>query len=129
MNKSSIMTSAWVSAKLGARRFGGSPKEYFPAALKQAWKAYKIRQAIYEERMGYDKENNTITPEKWIAEITGTHPVYKLDRKFINGQKTVKLENDKIYNWVGYKGENHFGKIVDGKLQLLAKEEVLELVS
>lgn len=36
-----VMSKAWNIASEGARRFGGSSKEYIAAALKEAWKAIR----------------------------------------------------------------------------------------
>ncbi|WP_421782587.1 hypothetical protein [Kiloniella litopenaei] len=32
-----IFTVAWMASKVAARKFGGSPKEYFAQALKNEW--------------------------------------------------------------------------------------------
>lgn len=41
MKTKAIMTMAWKLARHGAKKFGGSVKLYFAAALKAAWKSYK----------------------------------------------------------------------------------------
>lgn len=37
MTKSTLFKNAWTFAKQGAKKFGGSAKEYFAEALKKAW--------------------------------------------------------------------------------------------
>lgn len=37
MNTSKIMKAAWIIARDGATKFGGSAKSYFAAALRMAW--------------------------------------------------------------------------------------------
>lgn len=38
MSMSILMKNAWAAARNGAKKHGGSPKEYISEALKQAWK-------------------------------------------------------------------------------------------
>lgn len=72
----------------------------------------------------------------WVAEIVGTHPVYKLDRKFINedesgaGWKAWNLEENKIYciNPSANKKDQYFVVLVDGTLNELTKGQVEEMV-
>lgn len=72
----------------------------------------------------------------WVAEVTGTHPIYKLNRSFIEatesdaGWKAWELEENKIYciNLNANKKEQHFLTLVDGVLNELTKEQVEEMV-
>jgi len=40
-NLSRLLTKAWMTAKLAARRFGGSPRVYIAETMRQAWLAEK----------------------------------------------------------------------------------------
>lgn len=68
----------------------------------------------------------------WVAEIVGTHPKYKLDRKFIDadesgaGWAAWDLEEDKIYCICETK-EQHFVKVENETLVELTKNEVEEM--
>ncbi|QGH03525.1 hypothetical protein [Streptococcus dysgalactiae] len=68
----------------------------------------------------------------WVAEIVGTHPKYKLDRKFIdadeNGAGWVawNLEEEKIYCICESK-EQYFVKVENETLVELTKKEVEEM--
>lgn len=134
-NKSKIMKKAWNIAWKLSNKHGGNEVEYLSIALKQAWEVAKAEQRIKEDRLGYDKEEGTITPanavtggrRSWIAEITGMHPQYKFNRSFIN-EETVELEEGKIYSWTGYEG-NVFGRLVNNNLELLESEDVEVLVA
>lgn len=71
----------------------------------------------------------------WVAEIVGTHPVYKLDRKFIDedesgaGWKAWNLEENKIYciNPNTSKKEQLFVTVENEELIELSKEQVEEM--
>lgn len=71
----------------------------------------------------------------WVAEIVGTHPVYKLDRKFIDedesgaGWKAWNLEENKIYciNTNTSKKEQLFVTVENEELIELSKEQVEEM--
>lgn len=71
--------------------------------------------------------------EAWVAEIVGTHPTYKLDRKFIDeddkgaGWKAWDLEEGKIYCLCEAK-EQYFVTLKNGELNELTKKQVEELV-
>ncbi|CRR08301.1 TPA: hypothetical protein SVB51_001866 [Streptococcus equi subsp. equi] len=68
----------------------------------------------------------------WAAEIVGTHPIYKLNRKFIDaddkgpGWKAWDLEEGKIYCIFEY--SQHFVKVENETLVELTKKEVEEIV-
>lgn len=72
----------------------------------------------------------------WVAEIVGTHPTYKLDRKFIEeddkgaGWKAWDLEENKIYciNPNANKKDQYFVKLENGELNELTKLQVEEMV-
>lgn len=87
-----VMTRAWEIAKVGVKRFGGSVKEYFAQALVIAWAETKIPATVEWELPADSRKSRT-----WMARITGTHPVYKLDRKFINPDGEDKY-GDKLFD-------------------------------
>lgn len=68
----------------------------------------------------------------WVAEIVGTHPTYKLDRKFIDadesgaGWKAWNLEENKIYCVCESKTQ-YFVKVENEALVELTKNEVEEM--
>lgn len=49
----------------------------------------------------------------WVAEITGTHPVYKLDRKFLNGKVDYKDSSSTANRGVFYNYVLESGKIYE----------------
>lgn len=65
----------------------------------------------------------------WVAEVVGTHPIYKLNRKFIDeddngiGWKAWNLEENKIYCVCETK-EQYFVTLKNGELNELTKKEV-----
>ncbi|ETK25823.1 hypothetical protein ERIC1_2c00110 [Paenibacillus larvae subsp. larvae DSM 25719] len=91
-----VMKKAWEIAKEGVKKFGGKVTEYFAEALRMAWKIAKYIAAHAELTIPAD----TRKCRTWVARITGTHPVYKLNREFINhdhddeyGDKVFRLAN------------------------------------
>ena len=46
MDRRQIFRTAWTIARDGAARFGGSAKQYFSAALRQAYKAARAAKAL-----------------------------------------------------------------------------------
>lgn len=94
--------------------------------------SWEMEQAIVNDtiELSYSKRQGV-----WVAEITGTHPTYKLDRKFIeadedNGTvKTWKIEEGKIYcicPSTKYK-DQYFVKLENGELNELTKHQVEEI--
>src|SRR5690625_5321565 len=78
MNKK-VMVRAWEIAREGQSKFGGSVVEYLSESLKIAWAEQSQEEAkVYEATLPINNDR------LWIAEITGTHPRYKLDRQFLN---------------------------------------------
>lgn len=94
------------------------------------------------ERLGYDPKEQMIDCTKgptsgfksWIAEIKGTHPTYKFDRKFLrnetygDGTFGICLKEGTIYNWTAYK-KNVFGRLQNGVLEILDEKEVNEILA
>lgn len=86
-----VMVRAWEIAGAAVKRFGGTVREYFTQALAMAWAEAKAPKCAEVELAADTRKFRT-----WIAKITGTHPVYKLDRKFLN-QDTADEYGTKIF--------------------------------
>lgn len=86
------MTRAWEIAREGQGKFGGKVKEYIAQALVMAWA--ELREA--KEKVEIEVKGSTKRVKTWLAEITGKHPQYVLDRDF--------LEPDEFDKW----GDKHF---------------------
>ena len=53
-NLSCVLRRAWDHARIGARRFGGTVRQYLPEAMRQAWAAEKkaaAERVAMEERV------------------------------------------------------------------------------
>lgn len=90
MSKSEIFKKAWVLAKAGAVRFGGSSKDYFAASLK----------IVYATPSTFvlDVASSNHKPA-WCALITGLDKRYGFKREFVNGGNGHWELSDGIYNW------------------------------
>ncbi|GIO36185.1 hypothetical protein J41TS12_10460 [Paenibacillus antibioticophila] len=86
-----VMVRAWEIAKAAVKRFGGNVRDFFAQALAMAWAEVKAPKCAKVELAADTRKFRT-----WIAAITGTHPIYKLDRKFLN-QDTTDEYGDKIF--------------------------------
>lgn len=111
-----VMVRAWEIARTAVLEFGGKVKEYFAQALAMAWKEVKARVENFEITLNAD----TKKCRTWLAQIVGTHPVYKLDRKFLvkdwddeYGNKVFCL-NDGYYESFNGKRKQLF-KVVGGE--------------
>jgi len=124
--KKQIMKRAWEIAKQGQNKFGGKVSEYLSAALKMAWE--ESRKVTLTTTPGSRKHKS------WIAEIAGTHPKWKLDRKFIDAvdenmmDKTFELENGKVYE-VCDAGDREFIQVANGEIEYLEYAEVTAMVA
>lgn len=99
-----VMVRAWEIAREGQKKFGGNVREYFAIALKMAWSETK-----HTKKVSFEIRHQPSGGKEWVAEITGRHPKYKFERKFINasqrnwsssgktGRTTFSLEEGKIY--------------------------------
>ena len=47
ISKSELLKNAWIIARVGVERFGGTPRDYFASALKLAWADARIPQGKY----------------------------------------------------------------------------------
>lgn len=124
--KKHVMTRAWEIAKTGAKRFGGNAKEYFAAALRMAWAEFKSAAAIVE----WDLPADTRKCRTWMARITGTHPVYKLERQFLNPDGEDKY-GDKLFDltrgyYEAYNGKHrYFIQVIKGKATKVERHVVM----
>lgn len=119
-----VMKRAWEIAKAGASKFGGKSKEFFRQALIMAW-AEKRRPVKAEVELPADTKKY----RTWLAAITGTHPTFKLDRKFLNPDTTDSWGDKIFYLTDGFYESNdckrrHFIQVVNGIVTRVEKEEV-----
>ncbi|MBO2943599.1 hypothetical protein JJQ72_06355 [Paenibacillus sp. F411] len=86
-----VMVRAWEIAKAAVVKFGGKVKEFFARALAMAWAEVKAPKYTEVELKADTRKHRT-----WMAQIVGTHPTFKLDRKFLNEDGTDEF-GDKIF--------------------------------
>lgn len=130
LDRQYIMIRAWNIAKRAEVKFRGKASEYFAMALKMAWAEYRLAKAPKAEiTIDADTRRN----KTWVAAITGTHPVYKLNRQFLNpyyienDEKIFKL-NDGLYEI--YDGRRRFFiQVTNGTFEVVEKEFVTEVVA
>lgn len=65
-----------------ARTFEGAWTARMSLALRQAWAEARAPKTVVVELRAPNRKNKT-----WVAAITGPHPTYKLDRKFVNADR------------------------------------------
>ena len=122
-----VMTRAWEIAREGVKKFGGKVKEYFAQALVMAWA--EIKKGV--EKVELELSGDTRRWKTWVAAIVGKHPIYKLDRKFINpyevdqyGDKIFRLENG-FYELQNHK-QRMFIEVTNGSYEIVEKSYVME---
>ncbi|WP_054955030.1 hypothetical protein [Paenibacillus dakarensis] len=125
-----VMTVAWKIARRGATIFGGSAKDYFAEALKQAWTNIKAAKA----RVTFELAADTRKTRTWLAQIVGTHPVYKLERKFLNadyanedGDKVFRLNNG-FYEYNNGRGRAII-EVANGEYRVVEQSDVLAAIA
>lgn len=104
MSMKVLMKNAWATAKNGAKKFGGSAKEYFAEALKQAWKLKRQFEGLEKgmERVLEVKQwfmnKNFSSNEQFIAENSYQNDVVKETEKAVQ----IKFSSDygKMVKWV-----------------------------
>jgi|SRR5699024_2363266 len=123
-----IMTRAWDIAREGQNNFGGKVSEYLSEALKMAWAEANNETATLETTFGSRKNKS------WVAKINGTHPKWKLNRKFVEAVeeneyagKTFELENG-IYE-VCDAGDRDFIEVANGEVYYIEYNEVMSVVA
>lgn len=124
-----VMKRAWEIAREGQNKFGGKVSEYFAVSLKMAWAEIKAPKTVEFTTTSGSKKHKS-----WIAEITGTHPKWKLNREFINPvdenmmEKKFELENGKIYE-VCNAGDRDFVEVIDGDVYYIDYSDVMGAVA
>ncbi|GJM84113.1 hypothetical protein HMSSN139_66090 [Paenibacillus sp. HMSSN-139] len=128
-----IMMVAWKIAKKAAVKFGGSPVEYLSESLKQAWKVcgkqVKRSSKIATLTIAAGSRNH----KSWVAKIDGVDAKYGLKRTFIDSadhnlsERTYKLSAG-VYE-VCSAGERYFIRVVGGKINKVAHENIEKAVS
>lgn len=119
--KARVMKRAWVIAKAAVVRFGGKSSEYIAEALRMAWAEARRPKLVEVELRAPNRKQKT-----WVARIVGTHPVYKLERKFINpvqyGEFTWELEEGDYE--VCENGRRYFIRVAGGDFRRIDASEV-----
>src|SRR5690625_2296264 len=117
-----IMVRAWEIAREGQKKFGGKVSEYISGSLKIAWEESR--------RVTIKKKEGSRNHKSWCAEIVGTHPRWKFERKFIESEptqyreKVFVLEEGKIYE-VCDGGYREFVTVVNGEIVYLNSKDVM----
>lgn len=131
MNKQQLFQTAWMIAKKGAAKFGGSSKEYFALSLKIA---YTLQGGIT-----VTKKHKTFTLElsgnkkfkPWAAKITGEDEKFGLKREFLNadeqdGNNKEYWLFDGVYEYT--EGRRTFIVVKDGEATQIEKEDVINYI-
>ncbi|MCR1833040.1 hypothetical protein NSA56_01345 [Oceanobacillus caeni] len=120
-----VMVKAWEIAKKGQNKFGGNVKEYFAEALKLAW--------VLIRKVRITTSAGSRNHKSWVAQITGKHPKFKLDRSFVNSVDHNMSERyfelvDGIYE-ICDAGSRQFIQIVKGNVEEIDYSDVMEMVA
>lgn len=122
-----VMVRAWRIAELAAMKFGGKASQYIAGSLKQAWAEKKVLDRPVVE---WELPADTRKTRTWLAAITGTHPVYKLQRSFLSedstneyGEKVFRLR-DGFYEANNGK-RRVFIRVSNGDFSIVEQYEVL----
>jgi len=119
-----VMVRAWKIAKAAVVKFGGKVKEYFAAALTQAWaESRKPKAAVLETLTGSRKHKT------WVARITGKDSKYGFAREFINNFRDIggALEYDLTdgYYDLCNGGTRSYILVANGKIEEVEAWEVV----
>jgi len=129
------MKRAWEIARKGQEKFGGKVSEYFAESLRISWAIEKD-----SEEVSLEPKKATITTssgsrnhKSWVAEITGTHPRWKLNREFVEADNETWMEKtftltDGIYE-VCNAGDREFIEVVNGQVNYIGYNDVMEQVA
>lgn len=120
-----VMVKAWNIAKKGQRKFGGKVSEYFAEALKMAW--------ALTRKTRITTSAGSRNHKSWVAQITGKHPKFKLNRSFVESVDHNISERyfdlaDGIYE-VCDAGSRNFIQIIKGNVEEVEYNEVMEMVA
>lgn len=122
------MVRAWEIAREGQSKFGGKVSEYLSEALKMAWAEAKDKQKAVITTSSGSRQHKS-----WVAEITGTHPKWKLNREFIEADNETWLEKtytltDGIYE-VCDAGDREFIEVINGQVNYIGYSDVVDQVA
>lgn len=126
-----VMVKAWEIARKGHAKYGGKVSEYFAEALKLAWAIIKAGEQAPQSVEIVTSEGSR-NHKSWVAQITGTHPRWKFDRKFIEEgeddyrDKTFVL-GDGVYE-VCDAGDREFIIVENGEVEYVEYDEVVGIV-
>lgn len=120
-----VMTKAWNIARKGVNKFGGKVSEYFAEALKMAW--------ALTRKTRITTSAGSRNHKSWVAQITGKHPKFKLNRSFVESVDHNISERyfdlvDGIYE-VCDAGSRNFIQIIKGNVEEVEYNEVMEMVA
>lgn len=122
-----VMTKAWEIARKGAKKYGGSVKQYFAEALKMAWAIVKQTATTVTIQLAEGSRKH----KTWVARIAGTHARYGLDRKFIDGAENddvrglfFTLVEGEVYDINCGRDGRKFAAVHNGQLVELSQNEV-----
>jgi len=124
-----VMVRAWEIARAAVIKFGGKVREYLAAALRQVWLEVKTPAKVEWELPADTRKFRT-----WMARITGIHPVYKLERKFIN-QDGVDQYGDKLFYLANGVYEANDGRrrkfihVTNGSYRIIEQADVLVAIA
>lgn len=123
-----VMTRAWEIAREGQEKFGGKVSEYLSEALKIAWAEVKSNQ-----KATITTSSGSRNHKSWVAEITGTHPRWKLNREFIEADNESWMEKtytltDGIYE-VCDAGDRDFIMVANGQIEYIDYVNVMDMVA
>ncbi|MEN1990217.1 hypothetical protein RSX24_028840 [Paenibacillus sp. ES5-4] len=118
-----IMAKAWNAAKRAQQRFGGSSRDYFALALREAWaETRRPKPAILRTLTGSRKHKT------WVARITSVGGKYKYQREFIKDYRHLgnALEFrliDGIYD-VCDGGQRQYIQVISGEIAEIEESEI-----
>lgn len=122
-----VMKKAWEIARKGQKQFGGKVSEYLAEALKMAWEETEL--------IRINTTSGSKKHKSWVAEITGTHSKWKLNREFVEAigendftGKTFELQNGKVYE-ICNAGDCEFIQVVNGKIEYMEYAEVTAMTA
>lgn len=124
-----------VNEIIGA--YDESRKDFMIEAMTKQVK--KAKDYLAQEKENFVQTATIVTSEgsnknkSWVAEITGTHPRWNLNREFLEEEeddyrdKTFVLNNG-IYE-VCDAGDREFIQVENGEIEYIEHEEVIELIA
>jgi hypothetical protein len=125
--KKQVMIAAWKIARMAVAKFGGKVSEYLSEALRMAWKNVKAAKSVVTVELRQPNRKQ----KTWVAEIVGTHPVYKFERKFVNpvsfGETVWELAEG-IYE-VCENGRRYFIQVANGDYRAIDVKDVAAAVA